>query len=529
MSWAIWITGIPGSGKSVLARAASVELRARGYPPRILELDEIRKTLTPEPRDTDTERDVVYRALGWMARLMTEAGVPVIVDATAHRRVWRDLARAAIPHFAEVQIECPLEVARERERSRLGGNAPRGISERAGRPGATIPGLDVPYEPALAPELVIDSARESVAEAAHRIADLAFRLSAGTEGPALATAGWAIWITGRPGTGKTTVTSRVVQALATRAVPVRVLSLDEVRSRLLPGRQVPEADREILHRALVYATKLLTEAGTAVIIDSRRAPTLLAPGGPRTGPVLRGGLPRVSGRGMCRPRARRALGPGRHGAGTPAADRGRFRSRHHPGLRGIPPAGAHRPYRRGRPLDGRTKDPVPGPAPAPIARDRARDAVSRKGTPAMSRLKRILHPSDFSRASGGAFTKALELAKDHRAELVLVHAFALPLQMMGEAYIPPDAYAQIEASKRAWAKKGLDKLIAKAKKAGVRARGLVLEGTPYDRITRAARSNRTDLIVMGTHGRTGLTKLFWSVAARVLSTATCPVMTVRGK
>ena len=148
----------------------------------------------------------------------------------------------------------------------------------------------------------------------------------------------------------------------------------------------------------------------------------------------------------------------------------------------------------------------------------------------MSRFKRILHPTDFSRASGAAFAKAVQLAKDNRAELLLVHVFTLPLQMMGEAYIPPDAYAAIEASTRAWAKKGLDKLIAKAKQAGVRARGLVLEGIPHDRITRAARSNRTDLIVMGTHGRTGLARLFLgSVAARVLSTATCPVMTVRGK
>ena len=268
MSWAIWITGIPGSGKSVLARAASVELHARGYPVRILELDQIRKTLTPEPRDTDTERDVVYRALGWMATLLTEACVPVIIDATAHRRLWRDLARAAIPRFAEAQIVCPLEFARKRESIPSGSNAPRAIDERAGQPGATVPWVDVPYEPALAPELVIDSARDSVAEAAHRIADLAVLLAAGTEGPALSTAGWAIWITGRPGTGKTTVASRVVEALATRAVPLRVLDLDEVRGQLMPGRRVSEAEREILHRALAYATKLLTEAGTAVIIDA---------------------------------------------------------------------------------------------------------------------------------------------------------------------------------------------------------------------------------------------------------------------
>jgi len=207
-------------------------------------------------------------ALGWIATLLTEARVPVILDATAHRRVWRDLARAAIPRFAEVQIVCPLEIARERERSRSASNAPHGIYERAGQPGATVPGVDVPYEPALAPELVIDSARESVAEAAHRIANLAVLVAAGTEGPALGTAGWAIWITGRPGTGKTTVASRLVEALATREVPVRVLDLDEIRRHLMPGRRVSDVEQEFLHRALAYATKLLTDVGTAVIIDA---------------------------------------------------------------------------------------------------------------------------------------------------------------------------------------------------------------------------------------------------------------------
>ena len=318
---------------------------------------------------------MVYRALGWMARLLTEAGVPVIVDATAHRRVWRDLTRAAISHFAEVQIECPLEVAWERERSRSGGNAPRGIHERAGRPGATVPGLEVPYEPALAPELVIDSTRESVAEAAHRIADLAFRLAAGTERPALGTAGWAIWITGRPGTGKTTVTSRVVQALATRAVPVRVLDLDEVRSQLVPGRRVSEADREILHRALVYAAKLLTEAGTAVIIDAaaprrswRQAARELVP--------CFAEVYLVCPVEVCVDRERAARwGLGGTAPAVPPPIGGDAAPDIILDYEELPSARAHRPYRRGRPLDGNTKDPVPGPAPAPIARDRARDAL----------------------------------------------------------------------------------------------------------------------------------------------------------
>lgn len=269
MSWAIWITGPPGSGKSVLARAAAAKLEALGEPVRVLELDEIRKTLTPSPTYTDAERDVVYRALGFMAALLSEAGVPVIIDATAHRRIWRDLARAAIPRFAEVQLVCPPEVRRERERTRPQGHAPRGIYARAGRPGATVPGVDVPYEPALAPELVIDTAREDVTQAARRIVAVARALApARLARAAQASTGWAIWITGRPGSGKTTLAERVALALTARGVHVKVLDLATVHRFLLPERPASERQQEIAHRALAYGAKLLTEAGVAVILDA---------------------------------------------------------------------------------------------------------------------------------------------------------------------------------------------------------------------------------------------------------------------
>src|SRR2546425_12971091 len=85
MSWAIWITGLPGSGKSSLARGAAAELEAVGERVVVLELDAIRKFLTPTPTYSATERDVVYRALVYMAAALVSAGVPVIVHATAHR------------------------------------------------------------------------------------------------------------------------------------------------------------------------------------------------------------------------------------------------------------------------------------------------------------------------------------------------------------------------------------------------------------------------------------------------------------
>jgi len=176
MAWAIWITGPPGSGKTTLARGVAATLGAEGLPVKVLELDEIRKAITPEPSYTDAERDVVYRALAYMAKLCVEAGIPVLVDATAHRRVWRQLARRLVPIFAEVQLRCPQEVCRERERHRRRGHAPGGIYARAGRPGATVPGVDVAYEPSPDAELTLDTGATEKTEQIAAIVALARQL-----------------------------------------------------------------------------------------------------------------------------------------------------------------------------------------------------------------------------------------------------------------------------------------------------------------------------------------------------------------
>jgi adenylylsulfate kinase len=266
MSWALWITGLPGSGKSVLARAAAERLRARGLPVTVLELDAIRRIVTPTPTYSDAEREVVYRLLVFMAAVLTDAEVPVIIDATAHRRRWRDLARALIPRFAEVQLECPLAVAQEREQTRRGGHAPRGIYARSGQPGATVPGVDQAYERALAPELVIDTVSEPVDAAAARIAALAGDLAEGAPPAPEPGAGWALWITGLPGSGKTTIAQRTAEALAARGITVTVLDAAAVRQVLGEGARPGLED--VIHRALVCTAKLLTEAGVSVIIDA---------------------------------------------------------------------------------------------------------------------------------------------------------------------------------------------------------------------------------------------------------------------
>jgi adenylylsulfate kinase len=247
MSWAIWITGPPGCGKSALARAVEGQVQATGGLVRVLELDEIRKVLTPRARHTEAELDVVYRAIGYMAMHLTEVGVPVVIDAGGRRRLWRDLARTAVPRFAEVQVLRSSDVG----------------------PGPSVPAAGFPYEPPLAPELVIDSVSESVADAAARIVDLAGRVASGSPPAASPRAkSWAIWITGRPGSGKTTLAERLAKALAARGIVMRVLDLPSARRLLLPDRAGSELDHEIVYRAIAYTGKLLTEAGVAVIIDA---------------------------------------------------------------------------------------------------------------------------------------------------------------------------------------------------------------------------------------------------------------------
>lgn len=145
-------------------------------------------------------------------------------------------------------------------------------------------------------------------------------------------------------------------------------------------------------------------------------------------------------------------------------------------------------------------------------------------------LRKILHPTDFSRASGAAFDKALALAKENRAELLLVHVILPPSPFVGDGYVSPRTFEELEAAARRGAERRLATLVARAKRDRVRVRPVLLEGVPYDQITRAAGRLRADLIVMGTHGRTGFAKFFLgSVAERVLPLAPCPVMTVHGK
>lgn len=169
MAWVAWLTGLPGSGKSSVGREVALRLEERGIRARVLELDEIRRVVTPSPRYTAEEREVLYRALAYMAWLLYNEGVSVIIDATAHRRRFRDAARALIPAFAEIFLRASLSVCRARAGDRHGGYAPADIYGQAGRQDSTVPGVDEIYEPPLHPELVLDTEELDVTQAADRV------------------------------------------------------------------------------------------------------------------------------------------------------------------------------------------------------------------------------------------------------------------------------------------------------------------------------------------------------------------------
>lgn len=170
MAWVMWFTGLPGCGKTTIAERVKAKLSDMGIAVKILQLDEIRRAITPQPKYTEEERDIVYASLAYMGKLLSEQGVNVIIDATANLRRYRDFARRLVPAFGEVFIRAPLEVCMDREAARKAKFSPKGIYKKAGAEKAAVPGVNVAYEEPLSAEIVVDTTAMSAEESAGHIA-----------------------------------------------------------------------------------------------------------------------------------------------------------------------------------------------------------------------------------------------------------------------------------------------------------------------------------------------------------------------
>lgn len=169
--WCVWITGLPGSGKSTIANLLLEKLKAKNIRAQLVSIDMLRHAVTPKPTYSEEERDMVYAALVFTAKLLTENGTNVIIDATGNRRRYRDQARKQIKKYMEVYLRCPLDVCVQREDKRKNTYlAPKQIYQK-GMTGKsrTVPGVNVPYEAPTNPEITINTNKLTPEENAQKI------------------------------------------------------------------------------------------------------------------------------------------------------------------------------------------------------------------------------------------------------------------------------------------------------------------------------------------------------------------------
>ena len=158
----LWFTGLPSSGKSTIAREVYQRLLERGLPVELLDGAEVRESLSRGLSFSKEDREEHIRRMGYVAKLLSRNGVIAVCAAVSPYRATRDEVRRNTRRFVEVYVECPVDVAEQRDTDGWYAKARRGeVTE--------FTGVNAPYEPPDAPEVHIHSDRESVDEAATKV------------------------------------------------------------------------------------------------------------------------------------------------------------------------------------------------------------------------------------------------------------------------------------------------------------------------------------------------------------------------
>ena len=158
----VWLTGLPGSGKTTIARRLEPMLRSLGLPVEVLDGDEVRKWLSPEAGFSREDRERHLRRVAHVSHLLARNGVAVIASFVSPYRSVRDFARELIKDFVEVYVKCSLETCMRRD--------PKGLYKRALKGEISdMTGLQDVYEEPLKPEVVVDTEQMSPEECAQRI------------------------------------------------------------------------------------------------------------------------------------------------------------------------------------------------------------------------------------------------------------------------------------------------------------------------------------------------------------------------
>jgi adenylyl-sulfate kinase len=146
----VWLTGLPGSGKTTIARALEAQLRAEDTPVEVLDGDEIRAALSPELGFSPKDRELHNHRVIYLAKLLSRNGVVTVVSLISPYRVVRNAARAELGRFIEVWVKASVEECIRRD--------PKGHYKRAlNGQNPQMTGVQAPYEPPEHPELVLDT------------------------------------------------------------------------------------------------------------------------------------------------------------------------------------------------------------------------------------------------------------------------------------------------------------------------------------------------------------------------------------
>ncbi len=159
----LWLTGLPGAGKTTIAKKLAEELKAKGHRVEIMDGDEVRRNLSPELGFSKEDREQHVKRVAYISKLLARNGVAVIVGLISPYRETRKYARELIGNgFYEVYVNCPVEVCMKRD--------PKGLYKKALAGEITdFTGVQDPYEPPLNPELVVNTDKEELEESVLKI------------------------------------------------------------------------------------------------------------------------------------------------------------------------------------------------------------------------------------------------------------------------------------------------------------------------------------------------------------------------
>lgn len=161
----VWLTGLPGAGKTTIARIVENELRGKGVNVEVLDGDEVRKNLSPELGFSKQDRETHAKRVVYISKLLSRNNVVTLVALISPYRAFRQYARETIGRdFVEVWVKASSETCRKRD--------PKGLYKKAEEGKITnLTGPQDPYEPPTNPEMVIDTENEGPDASARKVVE----------------------------------------------------------------------------------------------------------------------------------------------------------------------------------------------------------------------------------------------------------------------------------------------------------------------------------------------------------------------